>query len=72
MVFIPRLGKVGPVGDHVSRQVPMFRPVPQRRGERLSKDVLQVIGVISAQPGFGVGSQTVGLREQVRVGATSS
>ena len=74
-MFIPSFGEVGPVGDHVARDVTVARPVPQRCGERLSEHVLQVISVVGSHPA-GVGptnaTHTVGLREEVRVGTASS
>lgn len=65
---IPRFGEVGPVGDHVSGDVPVARPVAQRSAEGLPKDVLQVVSVVRPHP-TGVGRcdapHTVGLGEEV-------
>lgn len=62
---IPSFGKVGPVVNHVAREVAMAGPVPQWCGERLSEHVLQVISVVGSHPA-GVGhdeaAHTVGLR----------
>lgn len=72
--IIPSSGEVGPVGDHVARDVPVARPVPQWCGKRLSEHILQVISVVGSHPA-GVGpanaAQTVGLRKQVGVGTAS-
>lgn len=62
--IIPSSGKVGPVGNHVAGDITVARPVAQWCGERLSEDILQVIGMISSHPA-GIGpanaTHTVGL-----------
>lgn len=62
--IIPSSGKVGPVGNHVARDITVAGPVAQWCGERLSEDILQVISMISSHPA-GIGSanatHTVGL-----------
>ena len=72
---IPSFGEVGPVGDYVARDVAVTRPVCQWCGERLSEHILQVISMVSSHPA-GVGStnasHTIGLREEVGVGAGRS
>ncbi len=73
--IIPSSGEVGPVGDHVARDIAVARPVSQWCGERLSEHVLQVISVVSPHPaGVGCGNapHSVGLREEVGVGTASS
>lgn len=73
--IVPSFGKVSPVGDHVAGDVTMLWPVSERRGERLSKDILKVVRVVGSHPageGPANAAHTVGLREQVGVGASSS
>lgn len=63
-VIIPSFGKVGPVGNHVARDIPVSWPVSQRGGKWLSKDILKVISVVGSHPAgvrLGNTTQTVGL-----------
>lgn len=46
----PSSGKIGPVGNHVARQVPVTVPISRWSGEGFAKDVLQVISVVSTHP----------------------
>lgn len=63
-VIIPSFGKVGPVGNHVARDIPVSWPVSQRGGKWLSEDILKVISVVGSHPAgvrLGNTTQTVGL-----------
>lgn len=69
----PGSGKVGPVGHHVGRQVPVSVPVSRRSAEGFAKDVLQVIGVVGTHPvmvGFPRSGHQTGLRHHVGEGAS--
>lgn len=68
--LLPSFGKVSPVGDHVSREVTVTRPVSQRSGEWFSKHILQVVGVVCSHPagvGFGDTAHSVWLRKDVGI-----
>ena len=75
IVFLPRLGEVGPVVDEVAGDVPVAGPVPQWRAEGLPEHILQVVSVVCSHPA-GVGQHqtphAVGLGEQVGVRPAAS
>lgn len=47
---LPGPGEVGPVRDHVPRQVPVSGEVDQRAGEGFTEQVLQVLCVLCLHP----------------------
>lgn len=74
-VIIPSFGKVGPVGNHVARDIPVSWPVSQGGGKWLSEDILKVISMVGSHPAgvrLGNTTQTIGLWEHVWVGASCS
>lgn len=47
---LPSPGEVGPVCDHVPGQVSVSREVDKRGGERFTKQVLEVLGMLRLHP----------------------
>lgn len=68
---LPGPGKVGPVCDHVPGQVSVSGEVDQRGGEGFTKQVLQVLSVLSLHPA-GESRDTSLHVEQVGVGTGST
>lgn len=68
---LPGLGEVGPVGDHVARQVSVSGEVDERGGERFTEQVLQVLGVLRLHPAGEPGNPSLHVEQvRIRMGAT--
>jgi len=68
---LPCPGEVGPVRDHVPGQGPVSGEVEQRGGKGFTKQVLQVLGVLSLHPARQSWDTSLHV-EQVGVGTGST
>lgn len=69
-IYPPCVGKVGPVGNYASWDISVPRSVSERSSKWFSKDVLQIICMVSAHP-FRIYRSPGGVRKQVAEGLCS-